>query len=68
MDKPNVFYLTTKDGTQFCIYDLILGDDGKEVAFGYNTIDGLLDKEIYETEIKEILSDIISEEIKSHMG
>ena len=60
-----VFYVKTKDGTVFAIYDLTINDDCDKISFGYNFVEeNDLDKSHYDGEIKVIVDQMVTKAIQ----
>jgi len=66
-NRPDVFYIRTKDGSEFAIFDLDITED-KMIEFNFSSVDESDDKEGYGDEVTEIITNLVTESLKNYMG
>ena len=68
MNDNDVFYIKTKDGTSFGIYDLSINEDVNKIDFTYSCVDEELSTNTYRDEVYDIVTNIVTDAIKENMG
>lgn len=67
--QKDVFYIKTKDGNAFGIYDLELSEtDVNKISFGYGSVDEKVDTRGYEDEIQSLVTEVVTTAMKEYMG
>jgi hypothetical protein len=68
-NSEDVFYIKASDGTAFIIYDLHMSEsDDNEISFGFGTVDETGSTKGYETEVRQIVSDVVQEALNEYLG
>ena len=65
--EKDIFYIKTKDGTPFGIYDLELSEENK-ITFGFGAVNESDSTNGYEEEIQEVVVDVLTKAMKDYMG
>lgn len=62
LTNQDVFYIKTSDGTDIAVFDLGVVNEN-EISYSYNTVEENVNSEPYDTEVRELLSELITKQI-----
>ena len=57
--NKDIFYIKTSDKVDIAVFDLEV--NGNEISYSYNAVEEDVASEPYETEVREIVTDLITE-------